>query len=49
MRKDGQPVTSARVYAVVMLHLQIRQEEVFCRKAFGSEYEEYCKRVRRYL
>ncbi|MGN1219674.1 MAG: methyltransferase family protein [Candidatus Cryptobacteroides sp.] len=37
------------IFPIVMLHLQIRQEEVFCRKAFGSEYEEYCKRVRRYL
>mgnify|MGYP007007453571 FL=1 len=37
------------LFPVVMLHLQIRQEEVFCRNAFGPEYEEYCLRVRRYL
>lgn len=37
------------LFPVVMLHLQIRQEEVFCRGAFGKEYEEYCKKVRRYL
>ena len=37
------------VFPVVMLHLQIRQEEQFCREAFGREYEEYRKRVRRYL
>ena len=32
-----------------MLDLQIKQEEEFCRAAFGKEYEEYSKRVRRYL
>ena len=37
------------VFPIVMLHLQIRQEEVFCRKSFGSEYDEYCGKVRRYL
>ena len=37
------------VFPVVMLHLQIRQEEEFCRKTFGAEYEEYCKKVRRYI
>ncbi|MGM9749249.1 MAG: methyltransferase family protein [Candidatus Cryptobacteroides sp.] len=37
------------VFPVVMLHLQIRQKEKFCRKSFGNEYEAYCKRVRRYL
>ncbi|MGM9742648.1 MAG: methyltransferase family protein [Candidatus Cryptobacteroides sp.] len=37
------------VFPIVMLHLQIRQEEVFCRKSFGGEYEEYCRKVRRYL
>ena len=37
------------IFPIVMLHLQIRQEEEFCRKAFGSEDEEDCKRVRRYL
>ena len=37
------------VFPVVMLHLQIRQEEAFLRKTFGTEYEEYCKKVRRYI
>ena len=37
------------VFPVVMLHLQIRQEENFLRKTFGAEYEEYCKKVRRYI
>ena len=37
------------VFPVVMLHLQIRQEEVFLRNTFGTEYEEYCKKVRRYI
>ena len=37
------------VFPVVMLHLQIRQEEDFLRKTFGTEYEEYCKKVRRYI
>ena len=37
------------LFPVIMLDLQIRQEEQFCREAFGREYEEYRKRVRRYL
>ena len=37
------------VFPVVMLHLQIRQEEVFLRNTFGAEYEEYCRKVRRYI
>ena len=37
------------VFPVVMLHLQIRQEEDFLRKTFGTYYEEYCKKVRRYI
>ena len=37
------------LFPVIMLDLQIRQEEEFCREAFGREYEEYRKRVRRYL
>jgi len=30
-------------------HLQIRSEEAFLRRKFGAEYEQYCKRTRRYL
>ena len=37
------------IFPIVMLHLQIRQEEVFLRNTFGTEYEEYCKKVRRYI
>ena len=37
------------VFPVVMLHLQIWQEEVFLRNTFGTEYEEYCEKVRRYI
>lgn len=37
------------VFPVVMLHLQIRQEEVFLRNTFGTEYEEYSEKVRRYI
>lgn len=37
------------LFPVIMLDLQIKQEENFCRDAFGKEYEEYCKIVRRYL
>ena len=37
------------LFTIIMLDLQIKQEEVFCRAAFGIEYEEYKKRVRRYL
>ena len=35
--------------AVVMLHLQILNEEKFCVEVFGKEYEDYSKKVRRYL
>ena len=37
------------LFSVVMLHLQILNEEKFCAKVFGKEYEDYSKRVRRYL
>lgn len=37
------------LFPMVMLHLQIKHEEVFCLKTFGPEYESYTKRVRRYL
>lgn len=37
------------LFPVVMLHLQILQEEPYCRATFGTDYEAYCKRVRRYL
>ena len=37
------------VFAVVMLHLQILQEEKYLSATFGKEYEDYKKRVFRYL
>lgn len=37
------------VFAVVMLHLQILQEERYLVNAFGAPYQEYCRHVFRYL
>ena len=37
------------VFAVIMLHLQILQEERFLATAFGAEYLEYQRCVHRYL
>ena len=37
------------IFAVVMLHLQILQEEKFMADTFGSEYEKYRKHVFRYI
>lgn len=37
------------IYAVVMLHLQILQEEKYLSTTFGEEYQEYQKQVLRYL
>ena len=37
------------VFAIVMLHLQILQEEKFCAAAFGESYLQYKSRVCRYL
>lgn len=37
------------LFPMIMLHLQILQEETFCRSSFGAPYEAYCKKVRRYL
>ena len=36
-------------FAIVMLHLQILQEERYLVKTFGAPYQEYCRRVSRYL
>mgnify|MGYP001086653580 CR=1 FL=1 len=44
------PLTAAfTAFAIVMLHLQILQEEKYLTATFGKEYEEYRKRVFRYL
>lgn len=37
------------VFAAVMLHLQILQEERYLTVVFGAPYEQYKKQVRRYL
>ena len=37
------------VFAMVMLHLQILQEERYLVNAFGTPYQEYCRHVFRYL
>ena len=37
------------VFAMVMLHLQILQEERYLEDTFGAPYREYCGRVARYL
>lgn len=37
------------VFAAVMLHLQILQEEQYLTGVFGAPYEQYKKQVRRYL
>ena len=37
------------VFAIVMLHLQILQEERYLVNAFGAPYQEYCRHVFRYL
>ena len=37
------------LFAVTMLHLQIRQEEKFLPTVFGSSYLAYRRKVRRYL
>lgn len=37
------------VFAIVMLHLQILQEEKYLTRTFGTAYTDYCRSVRRYL
>lgn len=37
------------LFAVVMLHLQILQEEHYLVNTFGAPYQEYCRRTFRYL
>ena len=44
------PLTAAlSIFAAVMLHLQILQEERYLPTVFGAEYAAYRRRVRRYL
>ena len=37
------------IFLVILIHRQILREEKFLKKHYGIEYEEYCKKVRRYL
>jgi protein-S-isoprenylcysteine O-methyltransferase Ste14 len=37
------------VLAVIAIHFQILREEEFLKKQYGQSYEEYCRRVARYL
>jgi protein-S-isoprenylcysteine O-methyltransferase Ste14 len=37
------------LFLVIMIHRQILREEKFLREHYGNEYEEYCKKVRRYV
>lgn len=41
------PLMLVSVWAAVMLHLQILQEEEHMLKMFGEEYEEYCRHTNR--
>lgn len=43
------PLVLVSVWAAVMLHLQILQEEEHMHRMFGEEYEEYRKHTLRYL
>lgn len=42
-----QAVTAFAVFAVIML-LQVRSEEKRLRRDFGQEFEDYCRRTRRF-
>jgi protein-S-isoprenylcysteine O-methyltransferase Ste14 len=37
------------LFLIIIIHRQIRREEIFLKIHYGSEYEEYCKKVRRYI
>jgi len=39
----------ATVFFAAMIHRQILREEAFLKKRHGEEFEDYCKRVRRYI
>ena len=43
------PLVIVSVWATVMLHLQILQEEEYMHKMFGAEYEDYRKHTLRYI
>ena len=37
------------LFLIAVVHRQILQEEKFLENHYGDEYEEYCKKVRRYI
>jgi len=37
------------LFLIVVIHRQIMREEAFLKIHYGTEYEEYCKKVRRYI
>ena len=37
------------IFFIIMIHRQILREEKFLKNHYGSEYDEYCKNVRRYI
>lgn len=43
------PLLICSIWAAVMLHLQILQEEKWLAETFGDEYTKYCAKTRRYL
>lgn len=43
------PLVLVSVWAAIMLHLQILQEEEHMQKMFGKEYDEYKKHTLRYF
>lgn len=43
------PLLVLSVFAIVMLHLQILQEEKYLEETFGAEYTQYKAKTYRYL
>lgn len=37
------------LFFIIMIHRQILREEIFLLEHYGNEYDEYCKKVRRYI
>jgi len=42
-------ISIAAVFFTVMIHRQILREESFLKTHYGTEYEDYCTKVRRYI
>ena len=46
----GNPLTAVfTLFAIIMLHLQILQEEQYLTSTFGTAYQKYTEQVHRYL